>query len=299
MMDANGLVYLRARYYHPGLGVFPSLDPVENGNRYQYVNGNPINDAVGEPMSLNRYSYVAGNPTNVVDPSGMIMETPEKWNSCRQQRDTKCVKCCVHQLLVEPVAFEQCYAACINGGETLNYICSGCQMDSETQLRWNLHPYDEANNCYSYAIDDRRSDPEISGLNPGMRAGIEEYIEHEQEATRRGLVGCEHMQFMLESDGLRKVADPTECLTCNGWAMYLVLSSKDYHFYRQHQDNTWSSKQGASPVTRCDASGNIIRNPEEANHDYRVFMRLRTNGPLLEVGGENYTVPCGYYCVCP
>ncbi len=49
LMDANELVYLRARYYHPGLGVFMSLDPVEGVNRYQYVSSNPINrtDASG------------------------------------------------------------------------------------------------------------------------------------------------------------------------------------------------------------------------------------------------------------
>ncbi len=50
MVDANALVYLRARYYHPGLGVFTSLDPVEGVNRYQYV---------------------SGNVTNMVDPSGL------------------------------------------------------------------------------------------------------------------------------------------------------------------------------------------------------------------------------------
>ncbi len=40
--DGTGLVYLRARYLNPALGVFPSLDPLELGNRYQYVNGNPV-----------------------------------------------------------------------------------------------------------------------------------------------------------------------------------------------------------------------------------------------------------------
>jgi len=43
--DANGLVYLRARYYNPALGVFPNLDPMENLNRYQYVGANPVNKA--------------------------------------------------------------------------------------------------------------------------------------------------------------------------------------------------------------------------------------------------------------
>jgi RHS repeat-associated protein len=43
LLDANDLLYLRARYYSPALGVFMGLDPVENGNRYQYVGGNVIN----------------------------------------------------------------------------------------------------------------------------------------------------------------------------------------------------------------------------------------------------------------
>jgi uncharacterized protein RhaS with RHS repeats len=49
MADANDLVYLRARYYHPGLGVFTGLDPVEFVNRYQYVSSNPIDriDPIG------------------------------------------------------------------------------------------------------------------------------------------------------------------------------------------------------------------------------------------------------------
>jgi RHS repeat-associated protein len=43
MLDGNDLLYLRARYYSPTLGIFPSLDPVENLNRYQYVSANPTN----------------------------------------------------------------------------------------------------------------------------------------------------------------------------------------------------------------------------------------------------------------
>jgi RHS repeat-associated protein len=43
LTDANTLLYLRARYYNPALGVFTALDPVGNGNRYQYVSANPAN----------------------------------------------------------------------------------------------------------------------------------------------------------------------------------------------------------------------------------------------------------------
>ncbi|MBK8138279.1 MAG: RHS repeat-associated core domain-containing protein [Chloroflexi bacterium] len=58
LTDANELVYLRNRYYHPGVGTFISQDPYEG--------------TMNNPVSLNRYSYVQGNPVNVTDPSGMI-----------------------------------------------------------------------------------------------------------------------------------------------------------------------------------------------------------------------------------
>ncbi len=54
--DDNSLLYLRARYYNPTLGVFMSLDPFEG--------------MADRPMSLNSYSYVEGNSTNWTDPSG-------------------------------------------------------------------------------------------------------------------------------------------------------------------------------------------------------------------------------------
>lgn len=76
MMDGNGLVYLRARYYDPELGVFPSLDPVE-GN-------------MGQPMSLNRYGYVTGNVVNTADPSGKIKENPYQYTSCYQENLRNC-----------------------------------------------------------------------------------------------------------------------------------------------------------------------------------------------------------------
>lgn len=56
MTDANDLLYLRARYYAPNVGVFTALDPFEG--------------MAQRPMSLNGYSWVEGNPINMVDPSG-------------------------------------------------------------------------------------------------------------------------------------------------------------------------------------------------------------------------------------
>jgi RHS repeat-associated protein len=62
LTDANALLYLRARYYSPALGVFTALDPVE-GNTQQ-------------AMSLNRYGYVVENPSNNTDPSGLAARLP-------------------------------------------------------------------------------------------------------------------------------------------------------------------------------------------------------------------------------
>ncbi len=57
--DPTGLIYLRARYYHPASGTFLTQDPVMG--------------VVGGPAStFNPYLYVRGNPVNWTDPSGRI-----------------------------------------------------------------------------------------------------------------------------------------------------------------------------------------------------------------------------------
>ncbi|MCA0457794.1 MAG: M23 family metallopeptidase [Chloroflexi bacterium] len=58
MMDASGLLDVRARRYNSTLGVLTSIDQAEGlDNR---------------PMSLNGYSWVEGNVLNAVDPTGRI-----------------------------------------------------------------------------------------------------------------------------------------------------------------------------------------------------------------------------------
>ena len=93
--DANNLLYLRARYYAPSLGVFTGRDPFEGFwqrpmslNGYSWVEGNVPNDAVGELLSLNGYAYANGNPVNLVDPNGMCAlnnsSTYEQRGQCSQ-----------------------------------------------------------------------------------------------------------------------------------------------------------------------------------------------------------------------
>jgi RHS repeat-associated protein len=52
--DDNGLLYMRARYYHPRLGRFLNVDPAQDG--------------------MNWYGYAGGNPIGMVDPMGLGIE---------------------------------------------------------------------------------------------------------------------------------------------------------------------------------------------------------------------------------
>ncbi|MEW6172723.1 MAG: RHS repeat-associated core domain-containing protein [Bacillota bacterium] len=57
MADANGLYYMRARYYNPEVRRFINVDPVQG----------PILDM----LTLNHYSYANDSPVNFKDPSGL------------------------------------------------------------------------------------------------------------------------------------------------------------------------------------------------------------------------------------
>jgi RHS repeat-associated protein len=64
------LLYLRARYYSPTLGVFTALDPFMG--------------MVERPMSLNGYSWVEGNVPNAIDPTGNCGQ-PTNWGDLIDQ----------------------------------------------------------------------------------------------------------------------------------------------------------------------------------------------------------------------
>ena len=56
--DANGLYYLRARYYHPALR--------------RFLNQDSVLGLIASPASLNRFAYANGNPVTSIDPFGSM-----------------------------------------------------------------------------------------------------------------------------------------------------------------------------------------------------------------------------------
>jgi len=73
---SQGLVYLRARMYAPGMGRFLTRDTW--GGDYN------------RPLSLNRWMYVEGNPVNLTDPTGRFPEWCKSMNDRLQYKD--CVR---------------------------------------------------------------------------------------------------------------------------------------------------------------------------------------------------------------
>ena len=76
-IDGTGLIYLRARYMQPTLGVFLSRDVWEG-------------DAL-RPGSMNGWNYVEGNPVNQADPGGdAICLPPNYWQRDPETGQLKC-----------------------------------------------------------------------------------------------------------------------------------------------------------------------------------------------------------------
>ena len=47
-----------------------------------------------------------------------------------------------------------------------------------------------------------------------------------------------------------------------------TAQNRDFHWYRQNPDGTWSHKPGGTNVINVDASGNLIFDPEIADRNY-------------------------------
>jgi hypothetical protein len=123
------------------------------------------------------------------------------------------------------------------------------------------------NNCYNYA-NNKRTD---TFAQPGRAAG----------AQYKSLF-CDDVRAAAIADGLTALPDGG---TCGGDCKLALVTGeiypgrRDFHWYRQDADNTWSHKPGANTARNVDNSGQPIVDPQAANRD-------------------GYTDFCGYMCTC-
>ena len=68
--DANGLYYMRARYY--------------NVDIKRFINQDVLTGTLERISSLNRYSYVEGNPVSYLDPFGLAKSIYDEWHDFLQ-----------------------------------------------------------------------------------------------------------------------------------------------------------------------------------------------------------------------
>jgi RHS repeat-associated protein len=69
MDSETGLIYMKARFYDPRVGLFLSEDPFEG--------------SIFEPASLHRYLYAYANPTVYVDPDGRCVGKLQQTDFCQ------------------------------------------------------------------------------------------------------------------------------------------------------------------------------------------------------------------------
>jgi hypothetical protein len=90
--------------------------------------------------------------------------------------------------------------------------------------------------------------------------------------------------MMADESALVKTTFEAKCPVGSSKIAMVVDPGDDYHFYRQDSNGLWSHKDGANPVKRVDAKGQLIWDPRTAARDYRPRSYL------------NYTDFCGFYC---
>ena len=148
-------------------------------------------------------------------------------------------------------------------------------------------------NCYAYAINNQVKEPTGNQIWFKQQPG-EYYNIHRGNATAipQGLqsppsiiVSAVTADFNKYNsiNGANVTFTPIgryEVCPSGTYKVALVVSSSDYHWYRQDSDGLWSHKRGLNPVKRTDESGNLIIDPYIADRD-------------------DYTTFVGYYAVKP
>ena len=171
--------------------------------------------------------------------------------------------------------------------ETFNVVDIVCMKPLYDEELWNHKKFKKNNNFYNYA----RNQPDSTLTKKRYPAkGI----------VKRDFNNytCKYFDYLLHEDNpkIYKTSKQMPC-KCDEYKIALALDDNstpylnekdDFHFYRQDFDtNIWSHKRGGSNVSRKDASGKLIYDPELADRNYKKHDKTK----------YNYRKFCGFYCL--
>jgi hypothetical protein len=166
-----------------------------------------------------------------------------------------------------------------------NISLNSCKKPLFLPHNWNNTDTQKYNNCYSYAILDLDKSRDHK-LYPGEKSGLDR-VQHKKHKYKCPVFD---KRLKLDNPGLLDSTPYDDC-PCNYYKVGMFLDirdkQKDFHFYRQDKNGTWSHKPGSNLVTQLDASGEKIKDPLTANRNYSKVKK----------DGYNYTEPCGFYCM--
>lgn len=156
------------------------------------------------------------------------------------------------------------------------------------------------NNCYNYACNRRTdtfaqpgrgsltdADPNKHYTPPGgwdtADVNGNGTIEPEEHFWKAGDINCQNVKNAAIADGLVEAPCNQACPNGDYKKALVVDPGKDYHWFRQDNDGTWSQKHGGGQATNLDDAtpGKPILDPRVADRDGN---------------GLHYTDFCGCFC---
>ena len=168
---------------------------------------------------------------------------------------------------------------------------SGCEPNYDSKL-WNgRREHVDTHNCFMYALnilDPKQiyrcltsKDCNLPFHQPGLVAG---FLGFDAKRPKT----CPEMiaRILGDNPSIKQSEFDERCPSGTSKIALIVDEDQDYHFLRQDSDGWWSQKGGAKPVTKLDAGGHPIWDPELADNNW-------TN----EHGVLNYDIFCGHLCV--
>lgn len=143
---------------------------------------------------------------------------------------------------------------------------------------WNDSTRIKKANCYYYAMNALSNSTSLSTQQPGYKAGVTFSLNGSSiiSAVKKDI------PYLSNPVSIR-ASSQSEKPGVKEYKVALVIDpGKDYHWYRQNSDGTWSHKRGQTNVVKTDASGYIIYNPKTCNRNYGTY---------------NYSTFVGFYIV--